>query len=122
MVPNYIAFYSMNGPKLTRSFQVQIYGFSGESIEVHLQVDTQKALQLSLQSFFANIYRYLTTLLALSSEHLYVYLNVSLEEWLPEIRLAAGRRQYNPRAEELGGHCLHPSRLDIGTEGPGADS
>lgn len=67
---------TMNDVKLTRSFQVQIYGLSGETIEVHLRVDTRKALEVSLRSFFSNIYLYLTKHLALSADHLYVFLNV----------------------------------------------
>jgi len=66
----------MNEVKMTRSFQVQIYGLSGEKIEVQLCVATQRALQVALRSFFSNILQYLSTHLALSKDHLYVFLNV----------------------------------------------
>ena len=70
----------MEKKPLKQNFRVHVWGYSPEVMEIELFIHKTRDAHPAIQSFFQNIFYYLTTKLNLNSEHLYIFVEVELEE------------------------------------------
>ncbi len=61
---------------LNKTFKIHVWGYSQETLEVELFIRSSQDTSMAVESIFRNIYDYLTIKLLLSSDHLYIFINV----------------------------------------------
>lgn len=66
----------MENKPLKQTFRVHVWGYSPETMEIELFLHKTRDSYPAIQSFFQNIFYYLTTKLNLNSEHLYIFIEV----------------------------------------------